>query len=165
MDQLDRGLRQSIAGPIRARALKRFGELLKEWGLRMPSVEPLVLDFGMGDFQRIGLIEYWIANEEAAGYCGKFLFVLDGQTCPLHYHRNKLETFFIVRGEVEMEYQGAVWTMSAGDTLRVECGKAHRFTGLGPALLLEVSLPSIIDDNYFVDARIPFGRKADRLPQ
>jgi N-acetylneuraminate synthase len=123
----------------------------------MPAVEPLVLDFGLGDFDKVGLIEYWIANEEAAGYCGKFLFVLDGQTCPKHHHKAKLETFFIVKGQVEMEYDGRVRTMNPGDTLRVECGKPHRFTGRGPALLIEVSKPCIIDDNHFADPRIPIG--------
>jgi len=47
--------------------------------------------------------------------------------------------------------------MSAGDVLRVEVGKDHRFTGLGPCLLLEVSKPSIIADNYFENTNIPIG--------
>ncbi len=163
MDQLEKGLSLSMTGAAREAALERFLALLGTWGLRMPAVEPLVLDFGLGDFQRVGLIEYWIANEEAAGYCGKFLFVFDGQTCPQHYHRDKLETFYIVHGAVEMEYDGVVRTMVAGDTLRVECGKTHRFTGHGPALLLEVSRPSIVDDNYFSDDRVPYGGNARRM--
>ena len=162
MDQLEKGLDLGMTGPQRDAALGRLAALVDEWGLRMPSVEPLVLDFGMGDFPRFGLIEYWIANEEAAGYCGKFLFVFDGQTCPEHYHRDKLETFYVVRGAVEMAYDGATRTLEAGDTLRVERHKAHRFTGRGPALLLEVSRPSIIDDNYFADPRVPYGGNAGR---
>ncbi len=157
MDELEKGLDLGMTGARRDEALRRFAALVEEWGLRMPGVEPLVLDFGLDDFARFGLIEYWIANEGAAGYCGKFLFVFDGQTCPEHYHRDKLETFYVVRGEVEMEYDGAIRTLRAGDTLRVERGKAHRFTGRGPALLLEVSRPSIIDDNYFADSRVPYG--------
>lgn len=157
MDQLDKGLSISITGFLRDRALAEFAGHLKTWNLAMPPVEPLVLDFGLGDFEKIGLIEYWIANEEAAGYCGKFLFLFDGQTCPKHHHRIKLETFFIVQGRVEMEYDGRTWVMKAGDTLRVEVNKPHRFTGRGPALILEVSKPCVIDDNYFEDTRVPIG--------
>jgi len=157
MDQLDKGLSISVQGPLREEALARFAAQLKQWNLAMPAVEPLVLDFGLGEFDKIGLIEYWVANEEAAGYCGKFLFVFDGQTCPKHHHKAKLETFFVVKGQVEMEYDGRVWMMNPGDTLRVACGHPHRFTGRGPALLLEVSRPCVIDDNYFADPRIPIG--------
>ena len=56
-----------------------------------------------------------------------------------------------------MFYEGREFEMSAGDVLRVEPGKDHRFTGLGPCLLLEVSKPSIIADNYFENPDIPVG--------
>ena len=60
----------------RSRALARFRKQLAKWHLKMPRVRPLVIDFGLRDFDKIGLIEFWVANEEKAGYCGKFLFVL-----------------------------------------------------------------------------------------
>ena len=40
------------------------------------------------------LIENWVVNEEDEGYCGKFLFVFDGQMCPCHYHPFKHDTCF-----------------------------------------------------------------------
>ncbi|MEI6874624.1 MAG: cupin domain-containing protein, partial [Spirochaetota bacterium] len=89
--------------------------------------------------------------------CGKFLFVWPGQTCPRHMHRKKLETFFIVRGRIEMEHDGRVTTMKTGDLLRVATGTKHRFTGIEATLILEVSMPSVIEDNWFEDGRIPIG--------
>jgi len=47
--------------------------------------------------------------------------------------------------------------MRPGDVLRVETSQPHPLTGRGHALLLEVSKPSKIDDNYFQDRRIPIG--------
>ena len=47
--------------------------------------------------------------------------------------------------------------MSGGDVLRVETGAMHSFTGIEPTLLLEVSKPSIIDDNFFENTDIPIG--------
>lgn len=162
MNELHKARSIEITGALRKRALAAFARQIRTWKLAMPPVRPLVSDFGLGDFQRVGLIEYWVANEVEAGYCGKYLFVFDGQTCPEHRHRGKLETFFIVRGRVRMKYGKSVRIMKPGDVLRVERWHPHSFTGLGPALLLEVSTPCIVSDNYFQDARIPIGGKLRR---
>jgi hypothetical protein len=50
--------------------------------------------------------------------------------------------------------------MAAGSVLPVAPGCPHSFTGLGPALLLELSSPCEIADNRFRDPRIPIGRQA-----
>ena len=157
MDELEKGLDIGLSGPLRDQSLAAFWKQMDDWGVAMPTVSPLVLDFGLGDFHRTGLIEYWIANERKAGYCGKYLFVFDGQTCPEHSHKEKHETFFIVKGRVRMCLDGELRQMQPGDTLSVAPGASHRFTGIGPALLLELSTPCEIDDNYFKDTRIPIG--------
>ncbi len=157
MDELNEAEKISISGKECDDALIEFKEQLQEWGLAMPEVTPIVLDFGLGDFRDVGLIEYWIANDVVSGYCGKYLFVFDGQTCPMHRHKGKHETFFIVKGTVTMEYDGKVFEMKPGSVLPVEKWKYHSFTGKGPALLLEISTPCEIDDNYFENAKIPIG--------
>jgi mannose-6-phosphate isomerase-like protein (cupin superfamily) len=157
MDELDVGLTISVTGELRDEALAACARQLKAWEVAMPPVDPLVLDFGLGDFYRTGLIEYWVTNEIEAGYCGKFLFLFDGQTCPLHHHRTKLETFCIQRGVVRMHYRGREWDMQPGEVLRAETNHPHQFSGVGPALILEVSKPCVIADNYFADACIPIG--------
>lgn len=157
MEELEKGIDISLKGPAAEAALADFVAQIKAWGLSMPPVEPLVLDFGLGTFGDIGLIEYWIANEVSEGYCGKYLFVFDGQTCPMHRHREKHETFFVVKGAVRMEYDGSIREMHEGGVLPVGQWKYHAFTGMGPALLLEISKPCLIDDNYFADTRIPIG--------
>ena len=143
-----------LAGQAREEALDAFRAWLEGHRLSAPPVEPLALDFGLGDFRRVGLIECWIANEKAAGYCGKQLFVFDGQRCPLHRHRAKHETFFVVAGEVDMDYDGQTRLMRPGDVLAVEPWKYHSFVGVGDALLLELSTPCEVADNDFHDPRI-----------
>ncbi len=157
MDELKKAEEISVSGKECDDALGEFKEQLLEWGLAMPEVTPIVLDFGLGDFRDVGLIEYWIANDAVSGYCGKYLFVFDGQTCPMHRHKGKHETFFIVKGTVTMEYDGKVFEMNQGDVLPVEQWKYHSFTGKGSALLLEISTPCEIDDNYFENKDIPIG--------
>jgi mannose-6-phosphate isomerase-like protein (cupin superfamily) len=158
MDELKKGLDISLHGVAARRALATFRRQVKAWGVTMPPVKPLVLDFGLGEYERTGLIEYWIANETRAGYCGKYLFVFDGQTCPRHRHATKHETFFIVKGRVRMACGGRSRVMKEGDLLPVPPGCFHSFTGVGPALLLELSMPCEIADNEFADRRILIGR-------
>ncbi len=44
--------------------------------------------------------------------------------------------------------------LEEGDTLVMPPGQGHSFTGIGPALLLEVSMPSTRQDNFFADEAI-----------
>jgi mannose-6-phosphate isomerase-like protein (cupin superfamily) len=144
----------SLQGAEREQALARLREQIAAWGLALPGVEPIPLHFGLGRFAEIGETEFWIANEEAAGYCGKFLFVFDGQTCPYHHHRVKHETFFVVKGTVTMLVNDDAQLLNAGDVLVMPPGVGHSFTGRGPALILEVSMPSNRQDSFFRDPAI-----------
>ena len=143
-----------VAGEKRKQALEHCRNVIKAWGLTMPQVEPLALDFGLGRFDEIGEIEFWIANEAEHGYCGKFLFVADGQTCPYHRHGRKHETFFVLKGQVRILVDDEEQTLREGDVLVMPPGQRHSFTGVGPALLLEVSMPSTRQDNFFADQAI-----------
>jgi mannose-6-phosphate isomerase-like protein (cupin superfamily) len=143
-----------VTGEKRAQALAHCRDTIQSWGLTMPDVEPLALDFGLGKFDEIGEIEFWVANELEAGYCGKFLFVADGQTCPYHHHDLKHETFFVLKGTVHMVVDSDEMVLQEGDALVMLPGQRHSFTGVGPALLLEVSMPSLRQDNFFTDAAI-----------
>ena len=161
MEELNKGLEISLSGPVADDYVEKALEQIHAWGLAMPDVAPLVLDFGLGEFDKVGEIEFWIANEIDAGYCGKFLFVFADQTCPLHMHKNKLETFFVVKGKLDLRFGDEKAVLPAGGVLRVETGVLHQFTGIGAALLLEVSKPNIIADNFFENRRIPIGGNFD----
>lgn len=143
-----------VSGPQRQQIIAAIHQQLDEWGLAMPDVEPLILDLGLGRFEQIGDSEFWVANEEELGYCGKFLFMFDGQTCPHHYHKMKHETFFIVKGSIHMRMGDDDLIMNEGDVLAMAQGIYHSFTGLGNALVLEVSMPSVRGDNFFDNKQI-----------
>jgi quercetin dioxygenase-like cupin family protein len=144
-----------VLGEERERVLARVRGVIAGWGLTMPSAyDPLVLDFGLGCFSETGEVEFWVINEEENGYCGKFLFVDDGQTCPYHEHARKHETFMVMKGQVKMVVDGTPRIMNEGDTLVMEPGKRHAFTGIGPALILECSMPSMRGDNFFENRAI-----------
>ncbi|MFW5866789.1 MAG: cupin domain-containing protein [Armatimonadota bacterium] len=143
-----------IEGREREQALREIREQMQRWGLTLPDVDPFPLDFGLGEFRVTGETEYWIANETEHGYCGKLLFLFGGQTCPYHEHRVKHETFYVVKGTIRMRLAAGEVHLQQGDTLVMPPRSPHAFTGIGPALVLEVSMPSIAGDSYFEDTRI-----------
>jgi mannose-6-phosphate isomerase-like protein (cupin superfamily) len=157
MDELDRAVEASLKGPLAERALANQHRQMQQWGITLPPGRAVVLDFGLGQFDEIGEIEHWIANEVEKGYCGKFLFLQDGQTCPTHCHKEKHETFFVVKGSVLMVVDGVERKLDEGDVLAVDQGNPHRFTGLGPALILEISKPCLLSDNYFDNPDVNIG--------
>jgi N-acetylneuraminate synthase len=144
-----------LQGKERDEALEKAASVFAQWGLQMPRGDVLTPHFGLHDFYRIGEIEYWIVNDRVNQYCGKFLFLFENQRCPLHHHKIKDETFFIVKGNVIIQAGGEEWVMHPGDTYKMKPGVDHTFAGVGgPALVLEVSLPSIENDNVFADPHI-----------
>lgn len=147
----------TIHGEERKRALREIRAQMAAWGLTLPDVEPLPLDFGLGEFRSVGETEFWVANETEHGYCGKLLFLFDGQTCPYHEHRVKHETFFVVKGAIAMRTAEGEVVLRQGERLVMPPGSPHAFTAMGPALVLEVSMPSVVGDSFFEDTRIGEG--------
>jgi N-acetylneuraminate synthase len=143
-----------LSGTERENAIAAIQEQIAAWGLTMPPVQPLPLHFGLNRFSEIGETEFWVANDEQHGYCGKFLFLFDGQTCPYHQHEIKHETFFVLKGSIRMKLKDEQRVMRQGEFLGMPPGTGHSFTGLGPALVLEVSMPSILKDSFFADHNI-----------
>ncbi|MCM8820578.1 MAG: cupin domain-containing protein [Candidatus Omnitrophica bacterium] len=153
--KIDWAKRIEIVGKEKEDILKSALKVIKRWGMEMPySFSPLVLDFGYNDFKNTGHIEFIIANEIEEGYCGKFIFMFKGQKCPEHFHKRKHETFFVLRGNVLMEINGKPVVLKEGDVLPMERGKLHTFKAITDSLIIEVSQPSIRNDNFFSDKNI-----------
>jgi len=146
--------RLSLQGEEREEALRRIHATVASWGLKLPDTPPDPLHFGYNDFARIGETEFNIANNVEQGYCGKFMFLFKGQTCPLHHHRIKHETFFVVKGRIRMELAGRRFVMEQGDTQVVSQNSRHEFSALEDSLVLESSKPDLVDDSIFEDPGI-----------
>jgi len=154
MDEAEILRNLSLQGEERKAVLQRIRQVVESWGLRLPDVAPDPLHFGYHDFARIGETEFNINNNVEQGYCGKFIFMFAGQTCPSHHHRIKHETFFIVKGRVEMELSGKRQILNQGDRLVVDQNSRHAFTALEDSLVLESSKPDLVDDSIFDDPKI-----------
>jgi mannose-6-phosphate isomerase-like protein (cupin superfamily) len=146
--------RLSLQGEKRRQVLAKIHEVVASWGLKLPDVTPDPLHFGYDDFDLIGETEFNVNNNVVEGYCGKFMFMFAGQKCPMHHHRVKHETFFIVKGRAEMELDGKTFVMEQGATLVVNQNARHAFTALVDSLILECSKPDLVEDSIFDDDAI-----------
>jgi quercetin dioxygenase-like cupin family protein len=98
--------------------------------------------------------EIWIANTLL--YCGKILVLNEGKRCSIHYHKLKDETFYILKGKVEMriwqlnEYpdNGGRFVMNPSEVLHVPPTLVHQFLGLEDSEILEVSTQHFEEDSY-----------------
>ena len=82
--------------------------------------------------------EEWIENNEK--YCMKVLVFQPGFQSSLHYHPIKHETMLVVSGECEMEVEGKVERLEAGQGHIIPPGTKHRFKAVnGPCIVVEAS--------------------------
>ena len=68
----------------------------------------------------------------------KELFLLQGKTGSLHYHEEKDEMFYLIRGQLRVLLNDKEVKMNPGDTLRILPGQHHRIIPLKDSLLLEI---------------------------
>ena len=92
--------------------------------------------------------ERWLANED---YCGKLLILKNGYRCSLHYHKNKDETFYIIKGKILLELSGKKIIMGPGASQRIKPNEVHRFSGLEDSEILEISTHHDENDSYRIE--------------
>lgn len=94
--------------------------------------------------------EIWMANTNL--YCGKLLNLKQGKRCSAHYHKNKDETFYVLKGRILME----LWEkegfkeniMGEGGCVRINPEIKHRFSGLEDSVIIEISTHHEDKDSY-----------------
>jgi mannose-6-phosphate isomerase-like protein (cupin superfamily) len=87
--------------------------------------------------QKVWGVEELIVSTEH--YAAKYLVIRAGYQSSLHYHKKKIETFTVLRGEVTLEYGDKVKHLSPGDQWHIQKGHPHRFKSIEGATILEVS--------------------------
>lgn len=102
----------------------------------------------------------------AEAYCGKLLFVRQGQSLSLQYHEHKDESWLIQQGRARIELgvvggERAVAEAGPGSAFRYRPGTVHRITALEDTTILEVSTPQLDDVVRLAD---DYGRTGTSAP-
>lgn len=127
--------------------------MLADAGIALSSDEEIeIADMGLGRYRQDGLGLVVRINEPE--YCSKWLTLLPGQRCPLHWHKLKKETFFGIKGEVHLDADGERIVLRPGDRYTIVPGVEHSFSSPAGAVIEEVSTHDENSDSYFHDLRI-----------
>ena len=101
-------------------------------------------------------------------YVGKILFVKEGHSLSLQFHRVKEETIRVLSGRLLFETRPAGEEgdlrrieMAPGDTIHIAPGTVHRMTGIEDCEIVEVSTPEL-DDVVRLEDR--YGREGTSEP-
>lgn len=83
-------------------------------------------------------------------YMVKKLTMKKGHRCSLQYHRKKIETIYVLKGELEISFGGTLKNIKSkkfktGDTITIKNKIIHRMTGLKNSVYLECSTPQLTD--------------------
>ncbi len=95
--------------------------------------------------------EIWIENNEK--YCGKILHCEKGKWSSkgkFHYHKEKDETFYVVKGTLLIDIEGEEIILKPGEKLRIFPTIQHRFKAITRVCeFIEFSTQHKYGDNYY----------------
>ena len=128
--------------------------MLYEAGIALGSDFEVELShhYGIPHFRQYGAIIINIINRE---YCKKYIIVLPGQKHPMHAHQIKEETFQVLYGDLDVQFEnGTEKQLKPGDIQTVLRGEYHAFASTSGAIFEEVSTQHIKSDSYYKDKEI-----------
>lgn len=98
--------------------------------------------------------EIWFANDEKNNYCGKLLYINKGAGFKMHMHYDKVETFFLMSGELKVtlidtkdrsRHEGI---LEEGDCLDLDRMVPHAVEALEESIIIEASTFHRDEDSY-----------------
>ena len=100
-----------------------------------------------------GYENIWATNDK---YCGKLMKFNKNSRFSMHFHSEKDESWYILSGKFQVEYidtsNASIHTkiLTEGDTWHNPPLLPHRVTCLEEGVIIEVSTPDSVEDNYRV---------------
>jgi D-lyxose ketol-isomerase len=139
-----------------------------------------VTDFGLGEFEKSGLVLLNLADEPE--YCEKLMFAKKNQITPAHYHNKKKEDIIVRKGVLQIQFwkkdtgspslnsvikikvngkfkeikSGDVVELHSGERVTIHPGILHAFFSLSDECMIgEVSTANDDEnDNFFLNPDI-----------
>jgi quercetin dioxygenase-like cupin family protein len=87
--------------------------------------------------------ELWIAQEKEYG--GKILIIRGNHNTSQHFHKDKKETIYCFKGQVDIILNDRVVTLKEGEDITLIPRTVHRIVGRTNSILFEVSTPQLAD--------------------
>lgn len=106
---------------------------------------------GVENFIKTGAVFINIVNRS---YCKSYVIMLHGQRYPKHYHKIKVESFYILYGILNVKLDDKVYRLNAGEMLHIDRGQDHEFWSEAEVVFEEISTLYTINDSFYADSEI-----------
>lgn len=112
---------------------------------RVEAFKPQIVEKGWGH-------EKVIYNGET--YCGKILSFKEGKKFSLHYHLEKHETWYVIKGKLSLTWIDPIvgkwdgFDLNVGDCVSIHQGVPHQLFAYEDSEVMEVSTPHKDSDSY-----------------
>jgi len=87
--------------------------------------------------------ELWIAQEQEYG--GKILIIKENHYTSQHFHKDKKETIYCFKGEIDVILKDKIVTLREGQDITLNPKTIHQIIGKKESILFEVSTPQLAD--------------------
>lgn len=100
-----------------------------------------------------GYEDIWVTNDK---YCSKFLHFTSGSKFSMHFHAEKEESWYVVSGKFIVHWIDTInarhysQELKQGDKWHIPPLVPHRLECIETGVVLEVSTPDSVEDNYRV---------------
>ena len=117
-----------------------------------PRVEvEISTHYGIERFDQWGAVLVKVLNR---AYSKMLIVMFPGQSYPRHFHRQKEESFHLLRGDLSIEVEGMRRDMKAGDLLSILPGVRHSFQTRNGAIVEEIATTYLNGDSVYEDETI-----------
>jgi quercetin dioxygenase-like cupin family protein len=101
--------------------------------------------------------EIWLVNNKEEDYCGKILYIKEGCGTSMHFHANKHESFYVLKGELQIDILNTLTTetqskiLQEGEVFSLKRVLPHKLIAKdGPVEFVETSTYHEDSDSYRV---------------
>lgn len=131
----------------------RLKSVLQEGRIVLPPRVEVEISthYGIERFDGWGAVLVKVLNR---AYSKMLIVMFPGQSYPRHFHRQKEESFHLLRGDLNVEVEGVRREMKAGDLLSVLPGVRHSFQTRGGAIIEEIATTYLNGDSVYEDETI-----------
>lgn len=137
--------------------LKKALEILCQTNIVLPKSATLNIYHHAGNelIEETGALFMNVVNSD---YCKSYVVMTEGQRYPEHYHKIKHETFYVLHGVLNVELEGTLHRLEAGEMLHIERGQDHSFWGEADVVFEEISTTYLPNDSIYLDEEL--GKKS-----
>lgn len=140
----------------------RIKELLLTSGVVLPKQGEVKLYHhkGIDRFNEVGAIFISVIQND---YCKFIVAMLGGQSYPVHYHRIKDESYFILYGDLKVTIEDETSRLEKGDVINVPRRFMHSFSTERGCVFEEVSTAYLNNDSVYDDESIRNIEKKEKV--